>query len=304
MALSVFCDACGGGFEVEDTFAGQCLSCPDCGRTVRAPARRPPGERTCGLALASMTLALVGAFTLVGTAAAVAFGVLALVRIARGSGRVGGAGFAVFGIVLGLLFTALTGLAVVNGEVFDQVRQRLSGGEVAHGGPLEVVRPDEGFAVTRPSRAWGVASDEYARELNCEGDLLLVNPTKDACLAVGAREVGRQSLEQFREIFLDEYRNKPPAGADHDLDNLMRFTRFRLRESRRLPDAGDLEALEVRFDVRLAGQNLAYRARLVRPRRGGDVYTLVAWAHRRRLAELDPEITRTMDGFRLLGGGP
>src|SRR5689334_10210143 len=108
MALSLSC-SCGAAFEVEDTFAGQGVSCPDCGAALVVPPLRPPQLRTSGYALASVVLALVGAFTLVGTAVAVALGAAGLVSIARHRDRLSGAGYAVLGIVLGAALTVLTG---------------------------------------------------------------------------------------------------------------------------------------------------------------------------------------------------
>src|SRR5262249_51746768 len=153
MALSVSC-ACGAAFEVADTFAGQLVTCPDCHQALRVAslARGPP--RTSGYAVASVVLALVGAFTIVFTLLAVLFGVAGLMSIARHRDRVVGAGYATFGIVAGLLFTGLTLFAFSRGEVFgvgDQVRERLWGGDIIRGGPREAVRGKDGFAITRPA---------------------------------------------------------------------------------------------------------------------------------------------------------
>src|SRR5262245_57704151 len=107
MALSLSC-ACGARFEVEETLAGQAVTCPDCREPVQAPQAGGGAARTSGFAVASTVLALVGAFTLIGTVAAVVLGLVALVSVARNPGRVAGAGYAVFGIVAGVVFTALT----------------------------------------------------------------------------------------------------------------------------------------------------------------------------------------------------
>ena len=78
MALTLSC-SCGATFDVEDTFAGQTVSCPECHASLKAPVLRRGPLRTSGLAVASTVLALVGAFTLVGTLAAVLCGLAALV---------------------------------------------------------------------------------------------------------------------------------------------------------------------------------------------------------------------------------
>ena len=56
------------------------------------------------------------------------------------------------------------------------------------------------------------------------------------------------------------------------------------------------------FDVRLAGQSLTYRARLLKKKNATDVFALIAWAHRRRFPHLEEEFRRAMDSFRFLPG--
>src|SRR5437879_8126979 len=91
MSLSVNC-SCGWRFEVEETFAGQTVICPECQNSVRVPvvSRRPP--RTSAYALASVLMGVTLAFTVVGTVAAVILGIVGLVSIARNRDRVAGAG--------------------------------------------------------------------------------------------------------------------------------------------------------------------------------------------------------------------
>jgi len=299
MALSLSC-SCGTAFEVEDTFAGQTIACPDCAAALKVPPLRPPRLRTSGYALASVVLALVGAFTVVGTAAAAILGVIALVSIARHRDRLSGAGYAVLGIVLGTGLTLVTGFAFSRGEVFDQIRAQATGAQVDKTGPMEIVRLKEGYAITRPSRAWGVATRELAETLNVGDDLLMVNPAKDAYVQVMHRDAGRLTLDAYRETFLDSYRDAQPAGRRQNLDDLMRFSEFHLRQTTRLPPLGTAEVLEVTFDVKMAGQALTYVARLVKPNGGTDVYAVVAWAHKRRLEQIEPEVRRALDSFRLL----
>jgi hypothetical protein len=301
MALSLSCP-CGAGFEVEDTFAGQAIACPDCGAALKVPLLRPPRLRTSGLALASVVLALVGAFTVVGTAVAAVLGALALVSIARHRDRLGGAGYAVLGIVLGAGLTALTGFAFSRGEVFDRLRERTLGREIDKAGPMEVVRLDEGYAITRPSREWGVATPEYAREINAGDDLVMVNPARLAYIEVSRIDAPGETLDQFRQRYLDGYRRDQPVGPKK-LDDLNHFTEFRLRETTQLPPRDGAEVSEALFDVKRAGQSLTFRVRFVRPRGGKAVYVIAARAHRRRLEQIEGEVRQAMDSFRLLGGG-
>src|SRR5262245_22832716 len=181
MALSLSCP-CGARFEVEETFAGQAVTCPDCQRSLKAPAAGRRVLQTSGLAIASLVLALVGAFTVVGTVAAVVCGVLALVGIARHRDRLAGVGLATLGIVLGLAFTGLTVFAYSTNELFgvtEQVRSRVLESRIDYTGPLEVVREDHGFAVTRPSAKWGVAKADLLAEVAGGADFLMVNASRD-----------------------------------------------------------------------------------------------------------------------------
>jgi hypothetical protein len=93
---------------VEESLAGETINCPDCDKALQVPAADQVPLRTSGFAVASVLLALVGAFTILGTLVAIALGGIALANIARSPGRVSGKGYAVFGIVMGVLFTGLS----------------------------------------------------------------------------------------------------------------------------------------------------------------------------------------------------
>jgi uncharacterized paraquat-inducible protein A len=107
MPLSLSC-SCGARFEVEETFAGREVACPECQQPLKAPFPHRVPRRTSGLALASMILAVAGAFTLIGTVLAIACGAAALIHISRHRETLAGAGYAIFGIVWGVVFTGLT----------------------------------------------------------------------------------------------------------------------------------------------------------------------------------------------------
>src|SRR5262249_15018942 len=111
MTISLTC-TCGARLEIDETFAGQTVHCPDCQRPLTTPRPERAGALTSGVALTSLVLALVGAFTLLGTLLAVVFGALALRDIARRPDQVTGKGYAVAGIALGVFLTALTGFAL------------------------------------------------------------------------------------------------------------------------------------------------------------------------------------------------
>ena len=121
MSLSLTC-SCGARFEVAETLAGQSIACPACQQSLKVPALGKVRLRTSGFALASVVLALIGMFTIVLTAVAVVLGFVGLISISRNRGQFTGAGYAVFGITVGLIFTGLTLFAVTREEIFEKFR--------------------------------------------------------------------------------------------------------------------------------------------------------------------------------------
>src|SRR5436305_11951345 len=115
MTLSLKC-TCGVRLDVPENFAGQQLTCPDCQHPIAVPRADPALIKTSGLALASLLLALVGAFTILGTVLAVVLGTLALVHIRRRPEAVTGKGYAVAGMALGIVLTAATLIAYSSAE--------------------------------------------------------------------------------------------------------------------------------------------------------------------------------------------
>jgi hypothetical protein len=306
------CD-CGARFEVDDTMAGQEVACPECQQPVKVPARDRLPPRTSGYALASVVLALVGAFT-PATALAVLLGLVALVHVSRNRERVTGAGFAVFGIVLGLAFGTLTLFAFSNGEVFNPgawVRQRSLQGQVDTDGPLEVVVADSGFALTRPSVKWGQVpaghlDDPALAVAQKDLDLLLVQPARYAFL--DARRDASNALlglDQWQTKVLEPFR--PPAVrrpfAPPDDEGVPRLpTRAQVRENRRLPAADGVQGREMVLDVQALGQHWTYLVRLLRKGNTGPVYVVRAYSRARDFPRVEDDLRRGLDSFRILGG--
>jgi hypothetical protein len=300
MAIALECP-CGAHFEVEDTFAGHGVTCPECHRLVKAPVGGGETLRTSGYALASIILALVLAFTVVGTLVAVVLGVIGLVSIARNPGRVAGAGYAVSGILLGLIFTGLTVLAFSKAELFEEARERVVGNEVDRSGPLEVVRKEDGFAITRPSQQWGVARPEMVQRINSHSNLMLANPGRDAYLDVTLQRVGAATLDECRDNLVNNYKESKTddwLGNQGGGSGLRRVT---LRLTRRLPPADRLEREEVLLDIREVGQTFTFLIRLEKDDRTGRLYILRGWTSVRRYDRLEPDFRKCMDSFRLLG---
>ncbi len=221
MALSLTC-ACGARFELEDTLAGQTITCPECQQPLKAPSLQTTagGRRTNLLALLSAGMALMGAFTpLVGQAAAVVLGSMALVRIKRNPDREAGAGLALFGIIAGLVFGTLMVFALFAGEFFGVagwLRGKTLGDQVDTTGSLEFVDRTKGFSITRPSRKWGVAlnnhlDDPTLKELEARNaDVMLVSLTRPVFIDVQVETVAGRNLDDWETNLLDEWRPDDP----------------------------------------------------------------------------------------------
>jgi hypothetical protein len=300
MALSLSCP-CGARFEVEDLLAGQTVRCPECQQSVQAPALGEKRLRTSGFAVASVVVALVLAFTGVGPVLAVVLGLIGLIHIRKSPGALAGTGYALLGISLGAIFSVLSGLAVIQAEVFgfDQlVREGVMGKDVDRDGPLEVSRPADGFAIRRPSTKWGVARDSLTRDLAPGSRVLLANIAKDAYIDVSHEDLAGRTLEAFRTDLLESYKdnrddwNRVQSGLP--LRGLV------VRKSEKLPDGDDRESMEVLLDVKVGPQPMTFLVRIVHPTGSDHVFLIRGWAQRRRFPLVEAEIRQAMDSFRLL----
>jgi hypothetical protein len=311
MTLSLTC-ACGARLEIDERFAGQQIHCPDCQRPLQAPAAPTPAttRRTSGLALCSLLLALVGAFTILGTVVAVLLGVAALLQIANRPDRLAGRGYALAGIVLGVVLTAGTLFAVTSVELFG-LTSVVSGahwtGKLDFDGPMEIVRTREGFAVKRPSEKWGVykhktsgAADNDPAEFVWR-DLLLVLPSEDAvvlCFAVrltprdkglGIEGCTDKALVILKEedklgLFVKGSKGTWPAPT----------------VTKRPPSDDGLERRELQIDRRSGGEDKTFLIRVYK-RRGDDrFFVLVAGARRTQFSRLEPQLREVLDSFRVL----
>jgi hypothetical protein len=303
MPLPITC-ACGARFEADDALAGREARCPECQEPVAVPAadRAPPV--TSLLALASATLALVGAFTVVGTALAAVLGLAGLVSISRNRDRLAGTGLATFGLVAGVALTALTLFALGSGELFGLgsfSRLGQFGDEVDFSGPLEVSVADKGFAITRPSAKWGRArhgavDDPVADQLSDRPDLLLVQPAR--YLFVEAREADRGlSLDRCRDEVVTAL-----VTGHNDVPGLpLRNVRPTVRETKELPADGWAQRREFVVDIRYGSQPWTMLVRLQK-KADGTVYITRGYTQRRHFARAEEELRRALDSFRALGG--
>ena len=301
--------ACGARFEVDDTLAGQEVLCPDCQQPLKAPAVDRPLQLTSGWALASVVLALVGAFTVFGSLAAVLLGVIALISISRNRRQVSGTGFAVFGICLGVLFTGLTLFALNTADVFGLetwLRERTLSKQVDTSGPLEVVVGVKGFAITRPTEKWGQvrgnqSEDPAVAYLQKNLALLLMQVTHHAFVDVRTIPAGAGgTFDQCQTEILAEFENTLKHGNfEDDDDEFRQVNHARLVASRQLGMKDGAEGRELELDIRCARQSWRFLIRLYR-RGNGPFYVVRAYTPKRNVGRIQDELQTALDSFRLL----
>ena len=322
MALSLIC-ACGARVEVEDTLAGQDVVCPECQQTLKAPALHGPSRRTSDLALASAVLALIGAFTVIGTVAAVVLGAIGLVRIRRNSDRVAGAGFALFGIVAGTLFTALTLLALSSSELFGlggKLRHNMLGDKVDTSGELTHEDAIAGFRISRPSRDWGISDvdrleDPFVSVLQGQAplgrkiDLLLVNTQRPICVDVRSepRVVGtvdgllEESIQELMPAAPQMDPLNPRRRFANDDAGLFRITKVvPAASSKRLEAGPNVEAREREVTVFCTGQQWKMLVRVYFD--GKRLYVVRAYGQRRHFEHGEADVRKLLDSFTILDG--
>jgi hypothetical protein len=266
MPISVTCQ-CGARLEIDEKFLGKEIPCPDCQRPLptKAPAAPPPLDlpdyrRTSGLAVVSLTLALIGAFTLVGTLAAIAVGILALKEIAGKSNKLDGINLARAGIVLGAAFTFITLAAMISPTVFGldvflremalasrlkYSARALIENEITNG-KIKIERP-------APVESWAEYLGSGQQTANVESDLLiLVNVREDAYISCQSSD--RDFLadpEALEKAALERFHKS-------ELVNLLGKTKGKLASEAKIvepkkPPAAD-GTQEIILDIRLGNQ--------------------------------------------------
>jgi hypothetical protein len=304
--------ACGARFEVDDSLAGQEVLCPECQQPVRAPDASRLPRVTSGWALASVLLALLGAFTVVGTVVAVILGLIAVVSIRRHRDRVTGAGFAVLGICLGILFTVLTVVALNAGDLFGLepwLRERNLARNLDTSGPLEIVQGVKGFAITRPTEKWGQVPDQDSgdpavSDFQEQIDLLLMQMARHAYIDVRMLPgIGPfPTLDQYKGEILSEFgqQHRPRNPFEDDEDDFRPAARVRQLGERQLEVKDGMEGRELEVEVRWAGKPWLFLIRLYRRGNIGRMYVVRAYGPKRRFAEIRSELETALDSFRIL----
>jgi hypothetical protein len=295
---------------VDESLAGQEVLCPECQQPIQAPAAERLPRVTSGWALASVVLALIGAFTIVGTVVAVFLGIIALVSISRQRNRVTGVGFALFGICTGVLFTLLTVVALNASDIFgleSWMRERNLGQKLDTSGPLEIVRGNQGFAITRPNENWGQvpgneSDDPAVSDFQNNLDLLLMQLARYAFIDVRTLTAGHfRTLDQCEpEILADfDVARRPRNPFEDEDDEFRQAVRVRRLSQRRLDAKDGMEGREMEVEVRCGGKPWLILIRLYR-RGNGRIFVVRAYAPKRRFADIRTELEDALDSFRIL----
>jgi hypothetical protein len=302
--------ACGARFEVDEGLAGQEVLCPECQEPIQAPAAHRLPRVTSGWALASVLLALIGAFTVVGTLVAVLFGITALVSISRHRDRITGTGLAVFGICMGILFTVLTIVALNASDMFgleSWMRERNMAQKIDTSGPMDIVSGFKGFKITRPTEKWGQvqgndSDDPAVGEFQNNLDLLLMQMVQHAFIDVRSLPGGPlQTLDQCEAELLSDFelQRLPRNPFAEDDDDVRPAARVRRLNQRRLGSKDGMDGREMEVEVRCAGKPWHFLIRLYR-RGNGSIYVVRAYGPKRRFADLRNELESALDSFRIL----
>ncbi len=287
--------------------AGQSVACPECQQALRAPSLQRPVVYTSGFALASFLLAVAGAFTVVGTIAAVVLGLIAVVRILRDREHVAGLGFAGFGIGLGLAFTAATVWAISTGELFGLAgaarRTQMAGQLEPADEKASLDIHESGFSLTRPTAKWLRAKKDFRYPLvqpllRDDALLLLVQPELYAFLDVQA-EANHQIGPAVEGFILDRLKQ----GEDEDASELSRITKATaVGTPKALPkEEGVRQANEMTAEVTLDGKRWTLLVRTFQMT-SGRLFIVRAFTETMRFGGIKDELARALDSFKVTAG--
>jgi hypothetical protein len=295
MAIPLTC-SCGARLEIDDKFAGQTIPCPDCHKPLIAELPRAPATRTSGLAVLSLLLALVGAFTVIGTLAAIACGAVAYRQITRSRGSVGGLRLAQAGMILGAVFTVLA-LATYGSRsllgIDGLLRQYQWASKLQFPTQLVVskkrVFDDRTYSLERPSPIWGELATQTQQRQN--DHLMLVNLRDDAHILWlsdimtpddDAASLRARAVDCFRASELVRMIGRMPENVSESL------------KERGVDEEQRVQ--EFFLDISLGGIPRTFLFRLVPD--GQHVNVIIGGARTHRFGGLEATFRRTLDTFK------
>lgn len=302
MPISVTCQ-CGARLEIDEKFLGKDIPCPDCQRPLptKAPVTPPPldlpdNRRVSGLAVLSLTLALVGAFTLVGTLAAIAVGVYSLRQIARQPNKLEGVFYARLGVILGSVFTFVTLAALLSPTVFglDQYLRMLAlvhRIEYKAGKTIEINTQTETISIDRPSDGWASCAAISNKNQTFESDdVILVNVAEDAFIACQHVFLDlNDKLEDRQRKALDRFYKSELVNLLGRLGKKSLDREGTIVDTKEIVVAGE-KGQEITLDLRLGGIDRRFLIRAIKDPTT-KLNILVGAARRNRFERLQ-------DGFR------
>ena len=318
MPVAVTCQ-CGSKLEIDEKFLGKEIPCPDCQRALptTAPPTPPPLDlpeyhRTSGLAILSLGLAIVGAFTILGSLLAVAAGILALKQIKQMPHKYEGVGIARAGIIVGGVMTVITLLALFSPSILvDSYFREIVYGPRLHY-PAAIAINDRGDLVSlkRPSSDWGVYTPPTRTNTNIDpDDVILVNTREDAFIACQSAKLewNDDNAEAHRKKALERLQKS-------ELVNLIGHLRGQPLPGDRLPfdvekdkkevkDAKDAKKVEEKnqeiiFDAYVGGQERRFLVRFL-PKDRTKLTVLVAVSRKSNFSRLEKEFRETFDNVKV-----
>jgi hypothetical protein len=304
MSLSITCK-CGAHLEVDERFAGQAIPCPDCQTPLQLPAPAPVRDlRVSGLAIASLAVALAGAFTIVGGLAAVVMGYLARRRIEAQAGAATGLRLARAAVIIGATGTLVTLLALLAPSVTPLdalLREFLWARRLdysAAGDPPVVPKSIKGdeFQITLPSRRWGVwQSLTTGNSREPTDHLVLLDAVSDAQMAIQSTDLLGElgDWEAIRDKGLEEFHK---SELVHLLGRLHGGTLPKpgtVRDVKQLNETSQ----EMLIDLRLGGIERTFVVRMLR--RNDRLFVLVGGARKNRFARQQAQFAKAFDSFQL-----
>jgi hypothetical protein len=299
MSLPLTC-ACGARLEIDEKFAGQAITCPDCQKALQVPASasQQTGRVTSGWAITSLVLALVGAFTVVGTLLAIGCGMVALRQIARQPDRLGGRNYARGGILLGSVLTVVSLILYMGAEwvgLDALLREPEWAGRLDYSGPLQLTA--NAFSVTLPSRAWGLLRQAANKNDNAdplEDSRIFVNVRDDAYVLCNYWVLLRpeDNLQDNQKLALDKLRQELPK-----LTKKVAVSEPAVESAKVLAAPEGKERTEMVVNVAAGGQRRKFLLRLDIHR---DKLCMIAAGTRvHRYDRLLPQLREIIEGFEV-----
>jgi hypothetical protein len=316
MTIAITC-TCSARLEVDERFAGKTVTCPDCQKPLDVPApARVPARRTSGFALASLVLALVGAFTLFGTVPAIVCGVLGLWSIARHPQRLAGRNLALAGIALGATATVANVLMLflfTSSDLFSVdalLREAQWLGKLDYPPDLEVTRKELGFKIKRPSAQWGVyipPVEGYAK--THYPDMLLALPAKSAYVVCMTAQVQvTMDFEQCQEKGIELLRDLEVTkfSMQHNPNLQVDIERGNKALLPKEENGKKTERMEMILHKTYHGQKKTFILWVIRREEDQQqfgntrLYVIAGGAPAARFASVKKELKEAMESFQLL----